>query len=50
MTDVPRTMRTKPDDSTARLHSHLIAATLLFALSLALFWPGYPEFDTLRQY
>ncbi len=50
MTDVPRTMRTKPDDSTARLHSHLIAATLLFALSLALFWPGYAEFDTLRQY
>ncbi|WP_028966637.1 hypothetical protein [Sphingomonas phyllosphaerae] len=43
-------MRTRPDASTARLHPHLIAATLLFTASLALFWPGYAEYDTLRQY
>ncbi|WP_159754740.1 hypothetical protein [Sphingomonas sp. 8AM] len=29
---------------------HHIVATLLFVASLALFWPGYAEYDTLRQY
>jgi len=29
---------------------HLVAGALLFAASLALFWPGYAEYDTLRQY
>ncbi|MEH3120459.1 MAG: hypothetical protein PGN16_00535 [Sphingomonas phyllosphaerae] len=29
---------------------HLIAGAFLFAASLALFWPGYAEYDTLRQY
>mgnify|MGYP001002987693 CR=1 FL=1 len=33
-----------------KARSHLLAATLLFAASLALFWPGYAEYDTLRQY
>ncbi|MEH3103917.1 MAG: hypothetical protein PGN12_08420 [Sphingomonas phyllosphaerae] len=43
-------MRVTSDASIARPQPHLLAGALLFAISLALFWPGFVEFDTLRQY
>ena len=46
-------MTVTPDGAAARLRPrrpHLIAGALLLAASVTLFWPGYAEYDTLRQY